>query len=39
MLNLTVWKVPQYGAFSGPFLSSSNRQKYRPKKNPYLNTF
>ena len=36
----TAWKVPKYGAFSGPYfpILGLNAEKYGPEKNPYLDT-
>ena len=41
LLSITVWKVPKYGVFSGPYFPvfSPNAGKYRPEKFPYLDTF
>ena len=38
---ITAWKVPKYGVFSGPYFSVFvlNTGKYRPEKAPYLGTF
>ena len=37
----TVWKVSNYGVFSGPYFPvfSPNAGKYGPEKTPYLDTF
>ena len=37
----TAWKVSKYEVFSGPYFPvfSPNTEKYRPEKNPYLDTF
>ena len=47
--NFTAWKVPKYGAFSGPYFPvfglrsnlriQSECRKIRAKKTPYLDTF